>query len=344
VPGENEAVQIAQQVEGIDVLLTGHTHQPIPKMLLKNTQGQDVLLIQPNRWGSHLGQVDLSLVYQDGHWAVDSKDSRLLAVDASVAEDAQVAQLTRGSHETTVSYVNTRIGSTRAAFPGGYAARYVDSALADLINTVQEQAAEDSGHPVDFSLAALFTDQGRLPAGDITLRDAYSIYIYDNTLYVMEINGSILRRALEFNAQYFVQWNTSAPPDASKPQSAKVPNAQDYNWDLYSKIDYGYDLTKPAGSRLTHLKFNGQDVTDGQVFHIAINNYRGGGGGGYTMFKEGRLLWSSADGVRDYIARYIQGHANLDPDAVNTCNFSLTPDLYSYFFKASQGPVKCSAP
>jgi 2',3'-cyclic-nucleotide 2'-phosphodiesterase/3'-nucleotidase len=344
LPGENEAVQIAQQVEGIDVLLTGHTHQPIPKMLIKNTQGQDVLLIQPNRWGSHLGQVDLSLVYQDGHWGVESKDSKLLAVDATVIEDAQVAQLLRGPHETTLSYVSARIGSTRAAFPGGYAARFVDSALADLINTVQEQAAEESGHPVDLSLAALFTDDGALPAGNVTLRDAYSIYIYDNTLYVMEINGSVLRRALELNAQYFAQWNTASPPDSSKPESAKLPNVQNYNWDIYSRIDYSFDVTKPAGSRLTRLRFNGQDVTDGQVFRIAINNYRAGGGGGYAMFKEGRVLWTSADGVRDYIARYIQSHPNLDPDAVNTCNFSLSPDVYSYFFKASRGSVKCSAP
>ncbi|MBN1209166.1 MAG: 5'-nucleotidase C-terminal domain-containing protein [Myxococcaceae bacterium] len=342
LPGENEAVQIAQQLEGIDVLLTGHTHQPIPKMLLKNPLGQDVLLIQPNRWGSHLGQVDLSLVYQDGHWAVDGKDSQLLAVNASVEADAQVVELTRGQHEATLAYVSTRIGSTRAAFPGSYAARYVDSALADLINTVQEQAAEDSGHAVDFSLAALFTDEGRLPAGDVTLRDAYSIYVYDNTLYVLEINGAILRRALELNAQYFVQWNVSAPPDPAAPVTAKMPNVQNYNWDLYSRIDYAYDITKPVGSRLTRLKFNGQDVTDGQVFRIAINNYRASGGGGYSMFKEGRVLWTSADGVRDYIARYIQAHPNLDPEAVNTCNFSLTPDLYSYFFKDSLGPVKCS--
>ncbi len=119
LPGENEAVQIAQQVDGIDVLLTGHTHQPIPKMLLKNAQGQEVLLIQPNHWGTHLGQVDLSLVYLDGHWTVDAKDSRLRVVDATVAPDAQVTELTRGQHEATLSYVSTRIGSTLAAFPGG---------------------------------------------------------------------------------------------------------------------------------------------------------------------------------------------------------------------------------
>jgi 2',3'-cyclic-nucleotide 2'-phosphodiesterase/3'-nucleotidase len=344
LPGENQAVQIAQQVEGIDVLLTGHTHQPIPKMLLKNGQGQDVLLIQPNRWGSHLGLVDLSIVHADGRWKVEGKDSRLLEVNASVEQDAQVTQLTQVHHATTLNYVSAKLGTTRAAFTGGYAARYVDSALADLINAVQEEAAEENGHPVDFSLAALFTDEGMLPAGDITLRDAYSIYIYDNTLYVMEINGSILRRALELNAGYFAQWNPSAPPDASRPESAKVGNVQNYNWDLYSRIEYGYDLTKPVGSRLTHLRYKGLDVRDDQSFRIAINNYRASGGGGYSMFKEGTVLWTSADGVRDYVARYIQSHPNLDPNDVNMCNFSLTPDLYGYYFQASLGPVKCSAP
>jgi 2',3'-cyclic-nucleotide 2'-phosphodiesterase/3'-nucleotidase len=343
LPGENQAVQIAQQVEGIDVLLTGHTHQPIPKMLLKNTQGQEVLLIQPNRWGSHLGLVDLSLVHADGRWTVNGKDSVLRAVDATVEEDAQVTELTRSYHETTLSYVSTKIGTTRAAFEGGYAARYVDSALADLINTVQEEAAEENGYPVDFSLAAIFTDEGRLPAGDVTLRDAYSIYIYDNTLYVMEINGSILRRALELDATYFVQWNASAPPEASRPEAAKVSNFANYNWDLYSRISYGFDLSKPAGQRLTHLRFNGVDVRDDQLFRIAINNYRASGGGGYAMFREGTVLWTSADGVRDYIARYIQNHPNLDPSEVNVCNFSLAPDPYTYYFGNTLGPAKCAA-
>jgi 2',3'-cyclic-nucleotide 2'-phosphodiesterase/3'-nucleotidase len=342
LPGENQAVQIAQQVEGIDVLLTGHTHQPIPKMLLKNAQGQDVLLVQPNRWGSHLSVVDLSLVHAGGRWTVDGKDSRLLAVDDTVAADARVTQLTQSYHDTTLSYVSARIGTTRAAFPGGYVARYVDSSLADLINTVQEQAAAENGYPVDFSLAAIFTDEGMLPSGDVTLRDAYSIYIYDNTLYVMEINGSILRRALELNAHYFARWNPNAPPNASTPEVAKAPNVQNYNWDLYSGIEYGFDLTQPAGTRLTHLRFQGVDVSESQVFRIAINNYRASGGGGYAMFKEGKVLWTSADGVRDYVARYIQSHPNLDPNAVNVCNFSLTPDPYAHFFKASLGPVKCS--
>jgi 2',3'-cyclic-nucleotide 2'-phosphodiesterase/3'-nucleotidase len=62
------------------------------------------------------------------------------------------------------------------------------------------------------------------------------------------------------------------------------------------------------------------------------------------MFKEGRVLWTSADGVRDYIASYVRSHPGLDPDSVNTCNFVLSPSLYNYFFQATLGPVKCSTP
>ncbi|WP_223765322.1 bifunctional UDP-sugar hydrolase/5'-nucleotidase [Corallococcus sp. AS-1-6] len=339
---ENQAVQIAQQVPDVDVLLTGHTHQPIPKMLLKQQDGREVLLTQPNRWGSHLADVQLNVTWNGERWGVDAHDSRLLAVDDTVAVDATVTQLTQAAHDTTVAYVNQKIGSTTAAFVGGFPGRYVDSALADLLNIVQEEAAAEAGFPVDLSATALFSNDVALPSGDVTLRDAYSVYIYDNTLYVMEINGSILRRALEMNTLYFKQLDAANLP--AKPEDAKAttPVVADYNWDLYSRIEYGYDLTKPAGSRLTHLRFQGQDVKDDQVFRIAVNNYRGGGGGGYSMFKEGRLLWSSADGVRDYVARYMQEHQDLSPDAVNTCNFTLAPDLYTPYFQAKFGPAKCA--
>ncbi|RJS20263.1 bifunctional metallophosphatase/5'-nucleotidase [Corallococcus sp. H22C18031201] len=343
LPGENEAVQIAQGVPDVDVLLTGHTHQPIPKMLLHNKDGREVLLTQPNRWGSHLAEVQLQLTWNDAHWIVNGHDSRLLAVDAAVSEDAEVARLSQAAHDTTLAYVNRKVGHTTEAFPGGFAGRYVDSPLADLINLVQEEAAHQAGFDVDLSLAALFSNEGALPAGDLTLRDAYSIYIYDNTLYVMEINGSILRRALEVNARYFATLDGNHLP--AKPEDAKAtaPSVPDFNWDLYSGIEYGYDLTRPAGARLTHLRFLGKDVTDDQVFHIAINNYRAGGGGGYDMFREGHVLWTSADGVRDYIASYLTAHSNLSPRDTNTCNFSLTPDLYGAYFAPTLGPAKCGA-
>jgi 2',3'-cyclic-nucleotide 2'-phosphodiesterase/3'-nucleotidase len=51
---ENRVVALAQQVPGIDLLLTGHTHRKIPLTRLNG-----VPLIQPGRWGEVLARVDV---------------------------------------------------------------------------------------------------------------------------------------------------------------------------------------------------------------------------------------------------------------------------------------------
>jgi 2',3'-cyclic-nucleotide 2'-phosphodiesterase/3'-nucleotidase len=243
-------------------------------------------------------------------------------------------------HDTTLQYVETKIGTTLAAFPGGDTARFTDSALADLINTVQEEAAERNGFPVDISLAAIFSNTGQLPQGEVKLRDAYSVYVYDNTLYVMEITGKILRDALELDAQYFATLDPASLPSSAQACKATSPSIPDYNWDLYAGIDYTIDVSKPVGSRVTKLTFKGSDLTDAQMLRLAVNNYRGGGGG-FPMFAQGKILWKSADGVRDFLASYVSSHPNLDPAAVSVCNFSLLPDLYTPYFAASSGPARC---
>ncbi len=78
--------------------------------------------------------------------------------------------------------------------------------MADLINQVQMDAAAEAGFPVEASLAALFTNQAKLSAGPIKLKDAYAVYIYDNTLYVIEATGQMIKDELEMDAKYFNQY------------------------------------------------------------------------------------------------------------------------------------------
>jgi 2',3'-cyclic-nucleotide 2'-phosphodiesterase / 3'-nucleotidase len=334
LPHENDVMAMAQQVPGIDAILTGHTHFAIPKLMVGDT-----LLLQPGRWGNHLGEVKLGLDHASGKWVVTSRDSKLLPVDASVAPDAALSALVQPYHQATVAYVEARIGSARATFPGGEAARLADSALADFINLVQMDAAAKAGFPVDISLAAIFSDTSAIPQGEVKLRDAYGVYVYDNTLYVMEITGKTLREALEQDARYFITLDPAHLPDTAA--AIRDPAAQTYNWDLYSGIDYTLDLTRPPLSRLTRLQIRGRDVTDTQPIRIAINNYRAGGGG-YPAFKGSTILWKSPDGIRDYLAAYVASHPNLDPDAVNVCNFTLVPDLFARYFPGRAR--KCSTP
>lgn len=336
LPGENVSIKLAQEVPGIDAILTGHSHLNVPKALINN-----VLLTEPSYWGRNLSKVTITVEKNGDSWNVVNKDSTTLSV-TNVAEDQEIKALVQPYHDQTLSYISQPVGTASAEFAGGPKARYRDSALADLINNVQKQAAADAGYPVDLSLAAIFTDGGMIPAGQITLRDAYSIYIYDNTLYVMEINGDILRRALERNAEYFRQLDPNALP--SDPKAVVNDNARDYNWDLYTDIEYNYDLTKPAGQRVTTLQLNGTDITPEQTLRIAINNYRAGGGGGFAMFREGKIVYQSTSEIRDLIAESVKNAGTIDPTVINKINFTLVPDLYANYFGAASQPTATPVP
>lgn len=326
LPGENITIELAQQVPGIDIILGGHSHLDVPKALING-----VLIAEPSYWGRALSKFTVQVQGEGDTWQVTAKDATNLSANG-VAPDAEVAALAQPYHDQTISYISTPIGTSAGEFAGGPRARYTDSPLADLINTVQTEAAAANGFPVDVSLAAIFNDTGMVPQGQITLRDAYSTYIYDNTLYVVEINGDILRRALEKNAEYFKQVDPAALP--ADPKGVVSETARDYNWDIYTGIDYTIDVTKPVGQRVTKLQFGGKDVAPEQPLRIAINNYRASGGGGFGMFREGKLVWQSTNEIRDLMAEYVRAKGSIDPQAISVQNFTLVPDLYSAYFGA----------
>lgn len=334
LPRENTTIELAQQVPGIDVILAGHSHLDVPKSVING-----VLILEASYWGRVLGKVTVEVQGGGNTWQVVAKDSTTLKVNG-VEADPTLQSLAAPYFGRTLEYISTPVGTALGEFAGGPRARYLDGPLADLINTVQTEAAAAAGFPVDISLAAIFTDPGHIPQGQIALRDVYSTYIYDNTLYAMEINGDILRRALEKDAEYFLQLDPAALPE--DPKGVVAPNARDYNWDIYSGVDYTIDLTRPAGQRVTRLQYKGQDVRPDQTFRIAINNYRASGGGGFGMFREGKIIWQSTSEVRDLLAEYVRARGTIDPQALNVRNFTLVPDLYGRYFGAA--PPASDAP
>jgi 2',3'-cyclic-nucleotide 2'-phosphodiesterase/3'-nucleotidase len=316
VPDQNFIIKLAEAVPEIDVILAGHAHAEIHQAMING-----VLVAEPYRWGRGVSKVSLTIA-TDG--TVAAKASDFLS-GAEVAPDQGILDLAQTYQDTALGYVNSEIGVATGDFPGAYQARWMDGPLADFINTVQLQMAEEAGYPADISLAAIFNNSGQFKQGPITMADVYGIYQYDNTLYVLEITGDILKRALEHDAQYWVQYDPGSPP-AEIPEGLVAGDVRDYNWDMYTGVEYKIDISKPVGERVVELKVNGVDVTPDQTFVLAINNYRGGGGGGYGMFTEGEVLWKSMSEIRDYMAEYIAAREVLDPADYYVQNWSLAPE------------------
>lgn len=308
---ENFILDLANQVAGVDVILAGHAHK------LENTSVNGALIVEPRNAAQEVCDVTINLSGSGADWTVSSKSASVSSMDALV-EDAGFLTLLKPYHYGTVAYVNTPVGEALGAFPGGFPARVQDAPTADLINRVQTEAAQEAGFAVDASLAALFTDSACLAAGPVKLKDIYGLYIYDNTLYVVEATGQIVKNALEQSAKYFNLY------DYSPSGPTKNPAVRDYNYDMWSGISYRIDITKPAGQRIIDLKLQGIPLSMDQTLLVALNNYRATG----DWFKGCKTLYSSTTEVRDLIVDWIKDHSPLDPNAIFEKNWSLYPDLF----------------
>jgi 2',3'-cyclic-nucleotide 2'-phosphodiesterase/3'-nucleotidase len=316
VPDQNFVIKLAEAVPEIDVILAGHAHVTIPQAVING-----VLIVEPSRWGRGVSKITLK-VGADGK--VTEKTGEFLSAE-EVAPDQEILDLAKSYQDAALAYVNSDIGAATGDFPGAYEARWKDGPLADFINAAQLKMAEEAGYPADISLAAIFNNTGQFKQGPVTMSDVYGVYQYDNTLYVLEITGDILKRALEQDAKYWAQYDPDNPP-ADVPEGLVAGDVKDYNWDLYSGVEYKIDISKPVGERVVELKYNGADVTPDQKFVLAVNNYRAGGGGGYGMFGEGAVLWKSMSEIRDYMAEYIAAREIIDPQEYYVENWSLLPE------------------
>ncbi|NES90049.1 bifunctional metallophosphatase/5'-nucleotidase [Okeania hirsuta] len=324
IPDSNLTLELAQQVKDIDIIMAGHSHHDVPKAIVNN-----VLIAEPSFWGKALSKYTLVLEYRGKKWEVITKNSTNLYVTA-IEPEQKILQLYLPYHQQILRYINQPIGVAKTEFYGGIKARFNQSKLSILINQVQIQAAKAAGYPVNISLTSIFNNTGKIPPGKITRRDIYSIYNYDNYLLVLEINGDILRCALEKNAAYFKQVNIDDLPDY--PEEVLVENSLGYNWDLYSGIDYIVDITQPVGKRITKLQLDGKDVEANQVLRVAMNSYRANGGGGYFMFKEGKIICQSVTEIRELIAEYIRNKSIIESDIISSGGLKLFPDLYQQYF------------
>ena len=319
---ENFVKFLANEVPGIDVILAGHAHALVASQLVNG-----VLVTEPNYHTRNISDIRITVTGSGIDWSVTSKSSTAPAMGAT-AEDAGLYALMKPYHDATVAYINTPIGTATDAFPGGFPARIADGPLADLINQVQMDAAAEAGFPVEASLAALFTNDAKLNAGPIKLKDAYAVYIYDNTLYVIEATGQEIKDELEWTANYFKQY-------FYEPAGVTVNSAvRDYNYDLWSGIEYKLDVTKPVGQRVVELNLNGQPLAMDQVVRVALNNYRATG-----KFPTAPKLYQSTTEVRELITNWIMARGTISPSDVFVQNFTLLPPVNTWLSTTTTNAV-----
>lgn len=291
--GENQGYQLCQEIEGIDVLLTGHQHRLIAGEKIYGTT-----ILQPGHLGNALGKVTITLKKTDGKWTIVKKTSELLSMQG-VSADPRVLQLIQPYDNRVQTWLDQPLGKIKGnmRIEDPLSVRLKDHAFIELINNVQKDAAK-----VDISCTSLFDNAcpGLPPV--VTMRDVMANYPYPNTLKVLRLTGRDIKAALEHTASYFSTYDGTEVTVHSR---FMTPKPQHYHYDMWEGIDYVLNISRPVGERVVQLHYQGEPMDANREYDVVMNNYRASGGGHYDMFRGKPVIRDIRTAVPELIAAYI---------------------------------------
>ncbi|PLT30819.1 bifunctional 2',3'-cyclic-nucleotide 2'-phosphodiesterase/3'-nucleotidase [Peribacillus deserti] len=333
----------ALDVKSLDALFKGSDGQPLPGV--DNAKGtiNGVAAVQAGYGGNNLGLIDLVVEKVKGKWEVASSESSNRSI-SNVTEDQGVIKAVKADHEATVNYVNTPIGKTTAPIHSYFSLVQDDPSVQVVTNAqkwyVEKYIASNKPELVDLPILSVgapfkagrngveeFTD---IATGDLTIRSAGDLYLYDNTLKAIKVKGSVVKEWLEMSAGKF----NTVDPNKTEKQALLNSSFPVYNFDIIDGVTYQVDVTKPNrydkdgkkvsdSSRIINLQYNGKPVDVDQNFIVVTNNYRAGGGGFFPGVKGSEYVVDSADENRQILMDYISEVKEINPAADN--NWSIAP-------------------
>lgn len=184
-------------------------------------------------------------------------------------------------------------------------------------------AFADRAFDADFALQNSGGVRIDIPAGDISIGDAYTLLPFANTMVNLEMTGAEVRQSLEDGVANILD---NAGSSGAYPYGAYL------RWDM--------DFTQAAGSRISNLEVRAKadgspwtPIDEAATYTVVVNSFMAGGGDGYatleTVFDSGRgtdTLIDYAQGFVDYIVEDLGGSVSrVDAADYSTQNFTPAP-------------------
>ena len=327
---EHASLQVAREVPGFDLIVCGHDHRETCRTVV-NVAGDTVRVLNPGAGGMKVALADICVLPAQAGKCRKTVSGQLADIRPLTPDSAFCRQLD-AAFRAVRSFTGERIGynatplSTRPAYFG-------PSAFVDFIHSLQLKI---SG--ADISFAAPLSFDAGIPAGDIRVSDMFNLYKYENLLYVMRMTGDEILRYLEFSYGRWTRRMSCAedtmlnfrPDPASCDEPWQRLATPSYNFDSAAGLRYTVDLRKEEGKKITVLSLtDGRAFSPDSVYRVAVNSYRGNGGGdlltrGAGIPKEelaGRILWSTEKDLRYYLMEEIRRQGRMAPRPRNEWKF-----------------------
>ena len=360
--GENVALPLAA-IDGIDVVLTGHTHEFFPDSRRPATDMIDTgsgklhgkPAVMPGCHGHRLGRIDVTLHWSDDQWKIGASHSQLECGQQGVIKESVLTRAVRqkvdAAHIATLNHIRQPITTTQVPIHSYFAPMIPDIGqclLADTQRAYIQHRLKNTVHadlPV-LSATTCYMTGGRagpghyinIAPGPIALRDAAAIFPFADTLCGIRQTGAQVRDWIERSAAHFIHLNVGADG-----QTLINPLSPGYLCDTIFGVTYEIDLSQPprfdvrgglidaANHRVRNLRYQGTAVKDSDIFILAVNHYRAKGGGGFVHPKTTPILYSSNQQIHEILATALRSNPIAATDCASPWQFTPLPNTHATF-------------
>lgn len=326
-PEMGNDLQLAKYVDGIDVIVGGHSHTQLnePVVITADEAGaakDPTVIVQAYQYSTLLGELKVDF---DENGIVVGQAGQLIDV-ASKAADAEAAAVLAPYKAEIDSLTNQETGAV-AKKPllnprltdSEVSVRANETELGNLVTDAMLAKAKEKNENVVIAMQNGGGIRAAIDEGPITTGEVIAVLPFGNDPAFVQLTGEEIKQILEY--------------------SVRLAPAESGGFLHVSGMKFTYDSTKEAGSRVVSMqvKVNEQyeDIKADQTYLVTTNNFTAKGGDGYEVFakayQEGRVQDMGAidwEQLRDYMVDNLNGEVDpqLEGRIIDTLGKAVEPE------------------
>ena len=302
--GYNEDLRIAAAVDGLDVIVGGHSNTflsnvsdrakgPYPTWV-DTPNGGRTAVVQAYAYGKYLGRLDVTF---DENGVVTEAAGEPVLIDGAVAEDsdlkARIAALAKPLDEVR----NRVVAQTAAPIDGSREnCRATECEMGNLVADAMLDRVKSQG--VQIAIANGGGLRASIDAGPVTMGEVLAVLPFQNVLSTFQLTGADVVAALE---------NGVSQVEEGAGRFAQVAG-----------IRYTFDRKGEPGNRIRTVEVmeegGWQRIELDKTYGVVSNNFLRGGGDGFAIFAERAIdAYDFGSDLADVVAEYMLTRGTYQP-------------------------------
>ena len=232
--------KFAQRVDGIDVLVSGHTHDPIFEPIVWN----NTIVYQGGAHGKYVANLDVKVEDKK----IVGFSYELLKVQQSITPaDPEIKKLVDAAYAPHEKKLGEVIGRSDVMI---YRRDYWQSPMGNMLTDALRDVTGS-----DIAYFPAWRYGATLLPGDITIEDVYNVISTDGTINTFKLSGKALKRLMNNTLNGFLDRDPYSRVGGDMLR--------------FSGMKLVYDLSRPYGQRAVSLTIDDEPIPDDKEYSVA---------------------------------------------------------------------------